>query len=175
MAASLIFCPICNFGVFLANSAIGRARRSNAPLYCGRDCAGIARRREALPDAERRAAKAEYDRDYRTRNRATRKAQKAEYFRLTYDPAMAREERKKTMPRHIEYCRQPKYKAYKVQYDRTYRAKQDFGDYWECAILISDLDAEIGARITRNEIYAQNGTLNKSLRRKRDYAKTVGR
>lgn len=172
---SLIFCPVCSFGVFVENGAIERARRADAPLYCGRACAGLARRKEPLPITERKALKAAYDTEYRARNLARIKAQKAAHYQATCDREAERAYRQRTMPRHVEYCRRPEYRAWKRDYDRQYRAKNEFGEFWESALLLTDLDTEIGARITRSEVYAQNGTQNKSIRRKRDYAKTLGR
>lgn len=47
-------------------------------------------------------AKAEYDRQYRKKNRARIKANKAAYFQRTYDPVKAAKERKKNMAAHKE-------------------------------------------------------------------------
>ena len=78
------------------------------------------------------------------------------------------------MPKHVEYCRRPEYRASKREYDRKHRAQQDFGPFAEAALILGDLDAEIATRASRYEIYSANGTLNKALRRKREYAKAFG-
>lgn len=65
---------------------------------------------------EKIALKAAYDRDYRKKNAVRIKADHAAYFQRTYDPVKAAIERKKKMPVHVEYCRQPIYRAYKQGY-----------------------------------------------------------
>lgn len=172
---SLVFCPTCHFGVFIENGTIKRASQSGSPIYCGRECAGLARRKAPIAPAARKALKSAYDTKYRERNRERIKARKAARYQATCDREAERAYRQQFMSRHVEYCRRPEYRAWKRDYDRAYRAKYDFGEFWESALLLSDIDAEIGSRITRTEIYAQNGTQNKSLQRKRDYAKTLSR
>ena len=111
--------------------------------------------------------KAEYDRQYRARNTARRKEQKAAYFKRTYNPAQAAVERKARAHLHAEYCRRPEYKAWKRGYDVRYNAKKDFGDFAEAALLLRGIEQEIDARMTRYEIYQTNGTLNKAQMRRR--------
>jgi hypothetical protein len=102
-------------------------------------------------------AKAIYDRKYRKRNRASLKAKKAAYFQRTYDPAKAKKERKKRMPQHVEYCRQPKYKAWKREYDRLQRARK-FGGFAEAYEVLKELQKEIRRQMPdRFERYAQSG------------------
>ena len=110
-----------------------------------------------------------YDMRYRERNLALLKTKKAAHFQRTYDPVKAAKERKKTMARHVEYCRQPQYKAYKRGYDMEYRNKKDFGPFWESAILVRNVEKEVAERMTKYEIYSTNGTLNKALNRRREY------
>ena len=81
--------------------------------------------------------KAAYDREYRKKNLAWIKAKKADYFQRTYDPVKAAKERKKRMPEHVEYCRQPKYRAYKRKYDRKRRASK-FGEFAEAYEALKD-------------------------------------
>jgi hypothetical protein len=102
-------------------------------------------------------AKAEYDREYRRKNRALLKAKKAAYFQRTYDPVKAAKERKKKMSQHIEYCRQPWYKAYKREYDKQRRAGK-FGDFKEAYALLLLLKKEIKRQQPdRFELYKQSG------------------
>ena len=102
-------------------------------------------------------AKAAYDRTYRKKNRARMKAQKAAYHKRTYDPVKAAKERKKRMPHHVEYCRQPKYKAYKRGYDRQRRANM-FGEFAEAFEALKALQREIRKQMPdRFERYAQSG------------------
>lgn len=174
MAQSLIFCPVCGFGVFIKNGAIGRAAKIGAPLYCGRECAGVARRKHKSTE-QKRAEKAAYDAARRVELADQLKAAKREYHKRTYDPVKAAVERKAKMPRHVEYCRRPEYRAKKRAYDIRHRAAQDYGPFAEAAMVLRDLETEILSRATRYEIDLQNGKLNKSTRRKRDYAQAIGR
>jgi hypothetical protein len=173
MTLVTIPCAWCGQPAQKERRDVNRSGKNGMYLYCGRSCSGLGRRANKTKE-QKVAEKAAYDAEYRIKNRDALKEKKAEYFQRTYDPESARENRKATMPRHIEYCRRPEYKAYKTRYDRQYRAKHDFGEFWESAVLLVDINHEIQTRITRNEIYAQNGTQNKSLRRKRDFARLVG-
>lgn len=168
MAQSLIFCPQCGFGVFVENRAINRARKAGMTVYCGRACSGLGRRKGKTV-AQKKAEKSTYDAQRRIDLATRLKAEKAAYHRRTYDPVKAAIERKARMPRHVEYCRQPAYREYKRQYDRSYRAKKDFGPFWEAAMLVEDLNKAVLSRASRYEIDLQNGKLNKATKRKRDY------
>jgi hypothetical protein len=168
---SAIACPQCG-GIFEAKPAyINRAAKIGAPLYCGRVCAGLARRLANPPtDEQRRAAKAEYDAKRRSGpKREQLLAQKREYYYANHDRIRAElaAYRAAHMQRHVEYCRQPEYRAKKAVYDRRRRAELDFGDFSEAALLLADIDREIAQRATKYEIYLANGTLNKALQRRR--------
>lgn len=147
--------------------AVNRARKKGAPLYCRRKCAGLARRTHKTK-AQRVREKAAYDAEYRKKNRAVLKAKKAAYFKETYDPVAAAVERKRNMPRHVEYCRRPEYRARKTIYDKQYRAKKHFGPFAEVAMLTIDLNREIKQRMTNYEIKYQNQGTNKTQRRERE-------
>ena len=100
-------------------------------------------------------AKAEYDRKYRARNKKRLKALQAAYFQRTYDPKKAAGERKKKMPLHVEYCRQPEYKAWKKDYDRKRRLAK-LGDFKEAYVALQALKKEIAKQMPdRFERYAQ--------------------
>ena len=86
--------------------------------------------------------KAAYDRIYRERNKVRIRANHAAYFQRTYDPAKAAVERQLRMPKHVEYCRQPKYRAYKRGYDKTRRASR-FGPFAEAYLILLELKREI--------------------------------
>lgn len=148
--------------------AINRAKKINAPLYCGRKCAGRGRRNNKTK-AEKIEDKRLYDIAYRARNHELLKAKKAAYFQRTYDPVKAAHIRKKRMHLHIEYCRQPRYKAYKHDYDRVYLAKRRFGAFWESALLVRQLDEEVQTMMSKYEIALAHGILNKALKRRREY------
>ncbi len=160
---------------------INRAAKIGAPLYCNRACAGLARRNaDKLTGEAARAHKAEYDRARREKLGAGLLAAK----RDAYHARVAREgealrAKQKTyrdahMARHVEYCRRPEYKAIKAVYDRRFRAEKNFGPFAEAFLVLQDVENEIASRASRQEIYAQNGIVNKSLKRKREYEKAVG-
>lgn len=161
-------CQQCGISFGLKVGRLNRALKIGAPLYCGKECAGKARRLKNPPtDAERRAAKAAYDKQYLLRDVETLKRKKAEYFQRTYDPKKAAIKRKERASFHAEYCRTPEYRKWKHEYDLKHRAKKDFGEFAEVALLLRDIDIEIESKATRYEIYQANGTNNKAQVRRR--------
>lgn len=110
---------------------------------------------------------------YREANHDRLLFNKKAYHQRTYDPIKAAAERKKNMPRHVEYCRQPEYRAYKHEYDRRYNVERSYGPFWEAARVLIDLEKLIRVRATHVEARTQNGTLNKTQKRKRDYAQAI--
>lgn len=170
---TILKCAYCGKPHGQPQNHINRAIKVGAPLYCNRVCAGFGRRNHKAK-AQKVEEKRIYDAEYRVKNRAMLKAKKSDYFQRTYDPKEAAVYRKKRMHLHVAYCRRPEYLKYKKVYDRKYRAKKDFGPLWESAVLLLQIEEEVNSRITRNEVYRQNGTQNKSIKRKREYAKIIG-
>lgn len=164
-------CPHCH-SLFEAKTAyVNRAAKIGAPIYCGRVCAGLARRNKNPPtDEERRAAKAAYDAKRREGPRRQEiLAKKREHYYANHERISAKlaEYRATHMDRHVEYCRQPEYRAKKSNYDRRRRADLNFGDFSEAALLLSDIEREIAERASKYEIYLTNGTINKAQQRRR--------
>ena len=172
MAKVSIICRQCGDTALLEACAVNRARKRGLNIYCGRICAGLGRRTNKTK-AQKVEEKRIYDMAYRDKHRDRIKKEKAERFKRTYDPEKARIERKKTMPRHIEYCRRPEYKAYKHEYDRRYRAREDYGEFWESFLLIQDVDREVDSRMTDYEVRQINGTNCKIQKRRRDYERLI--
>lgn len=135
-------------------------------IFCSRTCSSL-RRKQYKPDDQKKADKAAYDRIYRARNLRRIKRRKRDYFQKTYDPKKAAIERKKNMPRHVEYCRRPEYRKKKKRYDCHRRAHLKYGDYADCFHLLQRLDGEVSKRSTDYEIRLQQGTLNKKQNRAR--------
>lgn len=166
-----IRCPQCHTLFVTKTAYFNRATKIGAPLYCGKVCAGLARRRKNPPTAEeRRIAKAAYDLERRNG------AQRAEILAKKRSHYYANHERISTqlaayraahMDRHVEYCRQPEYRAWKSVYDRRRRAEKDFGEFSEAALLLADVEREIAERASKYEIYLTNGTINKAQQRRR--------
>jgi len=165
-------CGYCGAVVRQSSTAINRAIKFNKPLFCNKACVGLNRRTNKAV-SQKKADKKVYDAAYRKKHLARLKAQKAARFKVTYDPVAAAVERKARMPHHIEYCRQPQYRAYKAKYDLKRRAAS-WGEFSEAWLTLNELEKEIGTRISRYEIYQQNGTLSKSTQRKREYARITG-
>ena len=132
---------------------------------------GLAKRANRTAD-EKKSIKSEYDRKRRAELADRLNAEKAAYYQRTRNPEKEREARKLRMPKHIEYCRQPKYKAYKQQYDRQYRAEREYGEFGNAALVLFDIEREVRERASRVDIAIANGTLNKSTQRKREYERT---
>ena len=104
-----------------------------------------------------KAQKAAYDKKYRKRNMERIRANHAAYFRRTYDPVKAAIERKKRMPAHVLYCRQPWYRAYKRRYDAQRRAKK-FGGFADAYKVLLALQREVRKQMPdRFERYQQSG------------------
>lgn len=152
-------------------SAVGRAVRGGAKVYCNKSCAGLGRRKNKN-DAQKKAEKRLYDIAYREKNSAALKIKKAARFQRDYDPVAAAVKRKETMPRHIGYCRKPEYKKWKKKYDEHYSAKKKFGEFYESFLLLKKIDEEIASRASKYEIGLENGTINKAQTRRRNYERT---
>ena len=168
-----INCAHCGKAILKSVGNVNRARKIGAKLFCDQRCFGLSRRK-GKTKAQKVEEKRLYDMAYRAKNRALLKAKKRAYFQRTYDPVRAAKERKKRMHLHVEYCRQPRYKAWKREYDRKYRASE-YGPFADAYMLAINLNREIKTRMTRHEIYAQNQTLNKRQTRARDAQEVAGR
>lgn len=81
--------------------------------------------------------KAEYDRQYRERNKAVLQAKKAQWFKADYalNPEKYKAKRMAKKEKHLAYCRKPEYKEKKKIYDRKLR----FGEYEECQRIMSEI------------------------------------
>jgi hypothetical protein len=144
-----LLCAHCNKPHGRRAAYVNRAAKCGLPLYCDRRCAGLARRTEKPPLAVRRALKREYDIKYRLENREYIRERKREDYQAHRDPVKERRIRKANMARHVAYCRKyyqdPKRKAFKVAYDKYYKAKLLYGDnYWaECHVLLVKLEKAV--------------------------------
>lgn len=172
MADIQIECAYCGTLVFKSAGGVNRSRRIGAPVFCGKECSGLARRSDKTRE-QRRAEKKEYDAHRRAVLIDQIKAAKRDYHKRTYDPVKAAAERKNRMPRHIEYCRQPEYRAWKREYDRHYRAEKEYGEYGECFLLMQDIRAECLRQMSDYEIRMAKGTFGKSQQRKRSYERSL--
>jgi hypothetical protein len=159
-------CPQCGKPAYKETSAITRAKAIGAPLYCGKVCASLARRKPPKTKEQKVAEKAAYDAEYRRKNREMLRIKHAAHHQRTYDPVAARVERKKRAAFHAEYCRRPSYRLWKAEYDRRYRAAQ-YGEFADAYLLTVELNREIKTRSSNYEIRRQNQTGNKAQERDR--------
>lgn len=165
-------CDYCGQPHGKTAGAVNRANKINAPIYCNRTCAGMARRKDKTAE-QRKEEKRLYDEKYRAIS-PTLKTRKAAYYQKTHDPIKEAAKRKERMPYHVKYCRDPKYRAWKKNYDQQYLARKKYGEFAEAAIVLRQVEQEVRQRISREEIYIINGTLNKKQTRRRDYDQTHG-
>jgi hypothetical protein len=163
MGKTAAFCGFCGAIVPQSQSSINRALREGKPLYCDRTCSGTARR---TPPDQKKEAKRIYDARRRVEKVAEISAKKAAYYQRTRNPAKERERRAANMPRHIEYCRRPEYRAYKADYDRQLRANE-YGEYAETYLLLLDLEREIRSRATQYERLKARGYYTRSAQQRR--------
>jgi len=169
MAKADYRCAYCEIIFACEIGAANRAERRGMLLYCGRKCSGLGRRKWKS-DEQKRAEKSAYDARRRKVLGDQIRAQKREHFKRTYDPVKAAIERKKNMPRHVAYCRRPEYRQKKRAYDHIYCAKRNYGPFAEAALTLSTLEDEINARASHYQIDIANDTLNKTQKRRREYA-----
>lgn len=164
-------CPVCKKDYDKRLAYHNVAIKRNAKEYCSHNCFGVGRKLEFdkhLKTPEQlKAEKAEYDREFRKKNAERLKKEKADFFQKDYkaNPEKYKAIRQKRMPQHVEYCRQPEYKAKKVEYDKEHRAKKNYGEYWE-AHLLTD---KIASLIDNREIKQQQGLTNKTKKRKQEW------
>lgn len=170
----LITCPVCGKQANKLAGEVNRARRAGYRLFCGRECAGVARRDGKSKD-QRRAAKAAYDANRRVKQRdkilsgkrayyiANRERFKAAGAALRADPAF----RAKMKAYQHEWVRRPAVRAAKKAYDRRRRAVLEFGDgdVADAVILIHEINDIL--RPTRREVKAATGRYNLCQNRKR--------
>jgi hypothetical protein len=165
-------CAYCGKPHGKSVSAVNRAVKAGLLIYCNRTCAGLAHRKEKTPE-KKKEEKRLYDLNYRATS-PTLKARKAAYYQRTKDPVKEAAKRKERMSQHLEYCRTPEYRAWKKNYDQQYLAQKQYGEFAESAIALRLVEQEVKERITREEIYTINGTLNKKQTRRRIYEQAHG-
>lgn len=163
----LILCPQCNQERDKPAGCVNRSRAIGAPVYCGRACAGLARRLKSPPtDAEKREAKRLYDEAYRAKHLASIKAKKAAHYKVASDPEKERVYRKAHMHRHVEYCRRPEYRQWKAEYDKQLRAAE-YGPFAETFLLLLDVERELRAQASSYERRKANGYYTRNAQKRR--------
>lgn len=107
----IIKCAYCGNENDFPTGKVNRARNNGLNIYCDRKCAGLGRRTNKTIQ-QKKEEKRIYDNAYRLRNSEKIKIKKSEYFKRDYakNPEKYKEFRIKRMPKHLEYCRNEKYK-----------------------------------------------------------------
>ena len=162
-------CPQCSVVFDAKAGRVNRAKSINAPLYCGRVCSGLARRSKVeKTQKQKRAEKAEYDRKRREALGAALKEEKKAYYEANRERILAQmtEYRKQRMPKHVEYCRRPEYKAYKAEYDKV-RDESEYAEFAEAWRLLQELEKEIRSQATAYERRVANGYYLRSAQKRR--------
>jgi len=162
-------CARCDSEFFASVGRTNAAAKIGAPLYCGKACAGLARRKPKAQE-QKRAEKAEYDRNRRNDIEAAqrRKAQRKAYYQANRERLLAEmaEYRKVRMPAHVEYCRRPEYKAKKHEYDKK-RNEQEYADFAEAWRLLLEVEKEIRSQASAYERRVANGYYTRNAQKRR--------
>lgn len=166
-----IICAHCGARSFKDTGGINRALRAGAPLFCSIKCSAD-RRKINKSSAQKIEEKRLYDIEYRVRNEAELKSARAAYYQRTKNPEREAAYRKANMARHVAYCQRPEYRAWKAEYDLQLRAKE-YGPFAGVWLLLRDIDREVNSRASDYEVRVTNGTINKKLKRRREYEKLV--
>ena len=164
----LFTCPQCRCYGDKPAGHLNRSAKRGAPVYCSRECFGLAHRGPEKTPEQRKAEKKAYDARRRVAIADRLKAEKHAYHLRTYDPVKAAAVRKERMPYHVEYCRRPEYVEWKRGYDRQYRARE-YGEFADCYLLVMDIRNECLSQQSDYEIRMSKGTFGKWQQRRRDY------
>ena len=102
---------------------------------------------------DKKEAKRLYDIEYRRKNRERINSLKAVRYQRDKHKYADREKeyRRKTSDHHNAYCMKPEYVAKKRVWDVVHRNMKIYGEFWESAILVNQLEIEIRNRIPRKE------------------------
>lgn len=97
---------------------------------------------------EIQAKKSEYDKQLRQSDkREVILAKKKETYLKNHEYYLQQGKERRSKPenkqKHLEYCRQPEYRAKKALEDRPRLAKKSYGEYWECALLWDEIHKEV--------------------------------
>ncbi len=173
MAKSLIICGHCGKESLRQNGHINRTKKEGRKLFCNQKCFGLSRR-DGKSIEQKKQEKRDYDKEYRSKNREMLKTKKKQQYERRKDEIEAKRKILRKTPEYKEYRRRylatDKYKNYKHKYDRVYRCKKKYGEYWEAASVLIDIEKELTPH--KYETKKINKTLNKAQTRRRDYERT---
>ena len=172
ISMSTATCTQCGKSFERRTAELKRCRQldGHTIVFCSKACCGLNRRTTA---EAKKANKKQYDKARRGGPlREQIKQAKAEYFQKRYaDPEYReaqRELRKKRMPKHLEYCRSEKYKAYKQEYDANRWASQ-FGEFADAYKMLRELKSTIDQMQSGYDRRLENKLAAKTSQRKRNH------
>lgn len=144
---------------------------SNRAKFCGKPCFYLSHRKNKTKK-QKSKEKAEYDKQYREKNKLILKDKKAKWFQETYDPAKAAAKRssqeyKDYRNNYMGKYMTPEKKEEKAKYDQERLTKIKYGDFWEAGIALTELQKFVRTQVSGYESRKQRGILNKTLERSR--------
>ena len=164
-------CPQCHENAHVSTGSYNYRIKKGWKVYCSRTCSSAARRK--WTEEEKKQIKSNYDRQRKSSFSEERlkdfRKQKHEYFKKTYDKEKAAITRQARMPKHVEYCRRPEYRAKKRAYDEERVAKNSYGEFWEAAIVLKNLEVEVDNREAKSDLKL----VTKSQKRKRRWIQAL--
>jgi hypothetical protein len=176
----IITCAHCGGKAAKPTGEVNRAAKACLKLYCGMGCGNIGRRNPNKPTGDAfRVAKAEYDRRRREKKGDELRLKRKEKYHsdLATCPEKIRAEQKRNRDsrknEHLEYCRHPEYREWKAKYDKNFRAKKTYGPFADAFLILQDVESEVLSRASRYQLDLEAGKLCKSIKRKREYDKTI--
>jgi hypothetical protein len=161
-------CPYCECEFEIKNIGhYNRSIRDGYKVYCSRVHAGLGRR-DGKTLEQKKKEKAEYDKNYRYYYKEGIRQKKAERFKKDYaaHPEKYRKERQRRYSEHLKYLQRPEYKKWKKEYDLKHLAKKDYGIFWECSLLLKELETWL-LNNSPDGMKFQMGITNKTQIRKR--------
>lgn len=159
-----ITCSHCGLVVDKPTGAVNRARNAGLPVYCNKACFGLAHRVERTIE-EKKKIKSDYDSKYRKRDAI--KEKKRLWNKTPAGRAWQKRNRDQQKDRHLAYCQTAEYRKWKHEYDQKHCARKNYGEFWEAAIILNQIEKIILPE--RLEAKIQKGTYNKSIKRKREW------
>lgn len=162
-------CPQCGIAIAKSASAVNRAARIGAPIYCGQACFHASRR--LFKDAAtKRAEKSAYDRARRAALGEKLRSEKRAAYYASHSENLAKQAALRRRPghqqAHNEYLARPEQRAKKRDYDSKLRASE-YGEFCEAWRLLLELEKEIRSRATAYERRVANGYYTRNAQKRR--------
>jgi hypothetical protein len=157
-----VICEFCGKEIDKKTGHVNRAVKLGLKMYCGRMCFGLNKR---TTKEEKKKLKVEYDKKRRFELKDILKDKQKAYNESPAGRAMQKRHREKCKDYQKAYIKSEKYRKWKQVYDKDFHAKNKYGEFWEAAIILNDIENLLLPQ--RREVKVQKGTYNKSNQRKR--------